>query len=68
MQNSRNKTKIRSEHKSISSMSVSNISGFFGKIRNNLTDRYAEELPTEKTKIKVIVRIRPYLELDRQYL
>jgi len=49
-------------------MSVSNISGFFGKIRNNLTDRYAEELPTEKTKIKVIVRIRPYLELDRQYL
>jgi hypothetical protein len=49
-------------------MSVSNVSGFFGQIRNNLTDRYLEERPAEKSKIKVIVRIRPYLELDRQYL
>jgi len=50
-------------------MSISNGSGFFGKMRNNLTtERYPDETVEAKTKIKVIVRIRPYLDLDSHSL
>ena len=49
-------------------MSVSNGSGFFGKMRNNLNERNPEEQYEEKTKIKVIVRIRPHLDFDRDLI